>query len=661
MITEGREDELLPIAAEIARGLKAPEAIAHAELAARLAARAGPWQGARQYVELAFAHEDPNLWALREMEAHAALAEDARASFAASKKLAEQSVPPTRGGHALPACGGGGPATCGDRTAAADLLRRALEAEPSHLVAQRTLAELAASSGDFRTAADAYETVATLSSVTEHQVIAHYEAAVLFLDRLNDAERGRAVLETIADIDVAHRDVFTRLQGLYLAAGDRGALASLLEKRLAKVRDPSERVELEIVRGRTLAEIGDRDAAKRALAFALEASPDHVDALEAFADLCAREEDWTGAEQSLIRLVRLVPDPEEQAALYTRLGDLYDRHQPNPERAELAYREVLRRIPNDVNAQERLVEIYRRAGDAPKAIETQQVLLQAAPTPDVRRRRTIELARIYETAAGDLKKSEAMLDAARKEFPTDVELLVAVAELYRRTNRGPAVQMLLDRAAGDARRALSTGRFDVGLFAMLGAVARLRDRVQAADIAEATVHAPSKASPRASPEAGARAGDARFDDLVAPDVLQPRLPRAPAQVGRGARRRGRHRSRNRCARPRLPQQTGHAAAEIKELGAALGLTALEVFVSPALGTSVMPVGSHPPQIVIGASLLASPEDGVRRFWCSARSRSFRPGRRTGALCADRPIAAGLGLPATVRAGLAVRWRSTPAS
>src|SRR6185295_10025607 len=101
-------------------------------------------------------------------------------------------------------------------------------------------------------------------------------------------------------------------------------------------------------RGRTLAEIGDADAAKRVLSFALETSPDHPDALAAFADLCAAEGDWSGAEQALIRLARLVPDAQEQASIYARLGRLYDEHLPNPERAELAYREVLRRSPGDV-------------------------------------------------------------------------------------------------------------------------------------------------------------------------------------------------------------------------------------------------------------------------------------------------------------------------
>src|SRR5205823_11373895 len=127
------------------------------------------------------------------------------------------------------------------------------------------------------------------------------------------------------------------------------------------------------------------------------------------------------------------------------LGELYDQRLPNPERAELAYREVLRRAPGDVHTEERLVEVYRRTGDAPKAIEIQQTLLAGAKTPEMKRRRTVELAAVHEQIARDPRKAEALLEAARKEFPNDVELLAAVAAFYTRSNRVPALHRSEER------------------------------------------------------------------------------------------------------------------------------------------------------------------------------------------------------------------------
>jgi cellulose synthase operon protein C len=609
-ISDGREDELAAIAGEIAKVTESPEAGAHAHIAARVASKSGPWQDCAEFVKIAFALPDPPLWSVRAMDSCSTLTDDGAGELAAAQRLADHTTRPLEAAT-LTLRAAEAATRIGELELARDLLVRATQAHPTHLVVHRTLGEIGEKLGDATGAAEAWEAVATLSSVAEHQLDANYRAGILWLDQVKDIARGRAALEAAAQIDVTHQDVFTRLQGIYVAASDREALASLLEHRLSGVRDQGERIELEVVRGRTLAEIGDSESAKRALAYALESNPDHAEALAVFADVCGREGDFSGAEQALIRLVRLVPDTAEQAAIYMRLGEIYDQHQPNPERAELAYREVLRRIPGDIAAQECLVGVYSRMGDAARAIEMQQGLLQAATTPETKRKRVVELAIIYEQVAKDPKRGEAMLEAARKEFPNDAELLSALAEFYTRAGRAPAVQVLLDRAAGDSRRALSTGRFDVSLFAMLGAVARLRGRAQAASVAEAAVAA-IEGRPSALPGAGARAPDIRLDDALAPelltsafrsllqksgDILDAALP-----VDLKALR----------AAP-LPPQHGVVADEIAEIAAAYGLHGLDVFVSPTLGSVCMPVGSSPPQIVIGQPLVATSDDEVRKF------------------------------------------------
>jgi predicted Zn-dependent protease len=631
-ISEGREDELAAIAAEIAKVAEPAEASAHAHLASRVAARSGPWQSCAEFVKVAFDKPEPALWSLRAMESVAGLTDDAAGELAAAQRLADQTSRPLEVAT-LTLRAAEAAIRAGENAAARDLLQRAAGTHPTHLIVHRTLGELCEKMGDPTSAAEAWEAVATLSSVPEHQLEANYRAAILWLDQVKEAVRGRTALEAAAQLDITYQDVFTRLQGIYVAASDREALAALLENRLAGVRDPNERIELEVVRGRTLAEIGDSETAKRALAYALEANPDHAEALAVFADVCGREGDWPGAEQALIRLARLVPDTAEQAAIYMRLGEIYDQYQPNPQRAELAYREVLRRLPGDISAQERLVGVYSRAGDANRAIEMQQGLLQASTTPETKRRRVVELAIIYEQVAKDPKRGETMLEAARKEFPNDVELLAALAEFYTRANRGPAVQVLLDRAAGDARRALSTGRFDVSLFAMLGAVARLRQRTHAAAIAEATVAA---IEGRSSALAGAesRAPDVHLDDALAPELLTAAFRSllqksgdildAAIPVDLKALR----------AAP-LPANLGTLASEIAELAAAYGLHGLEVFVSPTLGSVCIPVASVPPQIALGQPLVNTPDDAVRRFLICRALKAVQA--RASAIARSAPI------------------------
>src|SRR5690606_18537668 len=182
------------------------------------------------------------------------------------------------------------------------------------------------------------------------------------------------------------------------------------------------------MRGQALAGIGEKQAAKDALAAALDANPEHAGALGAFANLCMDEGDWVGAEQAWIRLVRHVGDPAQQAEIYAKLGSLYDNQLPNPARAELAYHEVLKRDPENVAAMERLVEVQVLLGNETKAIELQQQLIERAENDEQRRDHTLALARVYERLSQDPRQAMAVLEAAKKTYGNDSKVLRAHAE-----------------------------------------------------------------------------------------------------------------------------------------------------------------------------------------------------------------------------------------
>ena len=136
-----------------------------------------------------------------------------------------------------------------------------------------------------------------------------------------------------------------------------------------------------------------------------------------------------------------------------------------------------------------MVQVYGRLGDTTKALELQNDLLNRAGTPEEKRDRTIELARVQEEFLKDRRKAEGTLDKARKTWPQDGAVLRALAEFYRRGGETTALNVLLDRAANDSRRALGTGRFDAALFESLATVAELRGGTDAARVANATLSA----------------------------------------------------------------------------------------------------------------------------------------------------------------------------
>jgi lipopolysaccharide biosynthesis regulator YciM len=609
LIGAGRDEELDPIALEIARVLEGPESVAHAMLSARLRQKTGSWDETREAVEIAYKHIPRSIWALRQMAAHArahgelSLAlECDRALFERTTRASEAATLSLRASEAA--------LKVGRIEDALAFLAQTIELTPGHVVAHLTLASVLEATSNPAGAAAALEAAANACAAPAERARILYQAALLWQDKASDSMHAREALEAVAAIDPSYEDVFQRLRGIYIADGARAELAALLERRLEQVTDPTERVEMEVLRGRALADVGDAAAAKRALAAALEANPDHVEALGAFADVSAAEEDWSGAEQAWIRLARLNPDPEKQVAIYMRLGALYDEHLPNPERAELAYQEILKRAPNDTGARERLVVLYQKMGDSSRAIEQQTLLVNAAEQPEQKCLRTTELAAIYE-AIGDAKKAESTLLQARKTWPKDDVALGALAKFYLRTGQAQAATVLLDRAAADARRALGTGRFEPYLFSTIATVSDLKNRPDAARVAKAAVAA-LDGHDAALEGAGASAGDTALDDLLAPDVLTPAFRDLLKRTGPLLDTAVPFDLTAVRAQPLAPQ-LAEIGDSIRAIAAGYGMPNVQVHVSSVLASVCVPVSTHPPTLVLGHPLVTSNREDVRTF------------------------------------------------
>jgi len=609
LIQAGRDEELEPIVFATAKTLEGPEAIAHAQLSARLRLRLRSWDDTREAVEIAYKNEPRGIWALRQTAAHARATNNEALALAVDVELAGRTERAAEIAT-LSLRASESAARTGDLEKARELLDKAIEAAPSHLVLHLERARILEALGKANDAAESYEAAAQTSVTSDERVQNLYKAAVLWADKANDADRARASFEHVFSADPSYRDVFQRLKDVYVGTNARAELAALLERRLESITDPAERVDMEIMRGRALADIGDASAAKRALGAALEQYPDHVEALAAFAEVSAKEEDWEGAEQAWIRLARLVSEPERQSDLYLRLGALYDGPLPNPERAELAYDEVLKRFPDNEAAREKLVELYKKTGNTAKALEQQTILINAVEDPEAKCRRTTGLASIYE-AMGDTKKAEQTLLQARKTWPKDDNALHALASFYQRTSQEQAANVLLERAVADARRALGTGRFEPYLFSTVATVAELRGKPAQARIARASVAALDGGAVDLT-GAGDGAGDASLDELIAPDIMTPAfrdlLQRTGSMLDTAVTF-----DINSVRGMPLPPPQADLADEIKSLARAYGIGEIKIYQSAALGPVCVPASSHPATIVLGQPLVASDNAAVRTF------------------------------------------------
>ncbi len=313
-MANGNLDGLEAIEAALAETLSGADAVAAAQLAARLRLLRGDWAAVRPLAELSLKQVPGTLWALRSLSSHARANDETAQVLELDQRLYEWSSRPLdRASLSLRTAESA--ARLGLWELSQREVQRALDQVPDHFVGLTALAEVLEAREDFGGAARAWEAVAEASSVDAHRVAALHRAGTLWLDRVSDVESGRAALEQAVALDLSHEDAVARLQALYVSRSDRQRLADLLARRLERTTDPEERIAIEVTRGRALAEVGEPGAARAALAAALDANPNHLEALEAFSELCLTEGDWLGAEQSFIRLARHSTEPVRQAQI----------------------------------------------------------------------------------------------------------------------------------------------------------------------------------------------------------------------------------------------------------------------------------------------------------------------------------------------------------
>ncbi|MBI4705516.1 MAG: hypothetical protein HY744_30855 [Deltaproteobacteria bacterium] len=607
----GPSEELENALLDIAGALSGPEAAGHAQLGARLRQRRTSWDETFAAVELCLRQQPERLWAQRQMLAHATLRQD----HELLARLCEDLAP--RSDHRLERAtlllrAAEAHLALHHEPAARALLERIVAEAPEHYVAHASLCRLLDRAGPSPAAAQAFERLAQASESPREKSAALYRAATLWLavaPEQGQAE-GRRLLEALVAIDVAYEDAFARLRAIYEAAGAKRELAELCGRRAQALPAGKERTELEVARGKLLAELGATEAARAALQAALAESPENPDALSAYADVCAAREDWPAVEQAVIGLGRLVADRQRQIEIYLRLGALYEEHLPNPERALLAYQEVLKRDPGCVPARDRLSELYLRAGDPARAVEQQEALVAAAQSPADKCRRMVRQAEIYERA-GDGKQAEATLVKARRSWPRDPAPVGALFGLYERTGEQAAASRLLDAAAAEAQRGFAAGRFEAPLFEMAVTIAELRRQADAAAVMRATFGAVEGKAAEIE-GVGDLAAQKRHDERLAPEVFDQPFRALLAATGALLDAAVPLDLKTILAKP-LPAAHAEVARPVRELAAAYGLSGIEIYTSNAMGISCLPASIDPPAVVLGQALVASGDAALREF------------------------------------------------
>jgi tetratricopeptide (TPR) repeat protein len=132
-------------------------------------------------------------------------------------------------------------ARLGDRTRATDFYERALERDPNHVAALRSLARLHLMAGEPARAADLLERLLERLDGAE-LVEAAYALAEIAERELSAPERAEAALKRALTVVLRQGETRERLLSLYERTGAHGALAALLAEEAERTDDPARKV-----------------------------------------------------------------------------------------------------------------------------------------------------------------------------------------------------------------------------------------------------------------------------------------------------------------------------------------------------------------------------------------------------------------------------------
>lgn len=501
-------------------------------------------------------------------------------------------------------------------------VKRALEAEPRYLPALALHAKLLREQGQPAQAAAAYERLAQVSRVVPHQVSHWHTAATLWLDEVNDRERGQSGLEQAARLDPSNSPVFERLRALYQGQQEHRKLEALLNHRLRVVTDRENVAQLQLLKSQALVAAGDTTKAREALLLVIKASPENVEALTQLAELSERDGDALSAEHALLQLVRLSTDPAVQADVYQRLATLYRGPLANPKRVLRCYQEVLRRRPSDPHAFDAMLKAYVENGHTDRAVE---LLEQRASTETDARGKLelrLQMARLQASSRPLIAAAEQSYADLLTQWPTHPEVLNDAATFYLATERAQYVREWAERLTAQGRAMLQTSRLDPSPFEQLTAISSaLGDTA----LAQLSSSAKELASGREGVFAGAlgRAMSRHIDSLVAPSSIGTALRTLLMQT-RGILDQALELNLAPLSPKRIGAERVRSAFEVK--ARAMGVSMPELFTTQAEPTLALVTG-NPSRVVLGSYWVSEASDGVLDFiaWRTLKSDQARVG------------------------------------
>ncbi|MFW6067333.1 MAG: tetratricopeptide repeat protein [Myxococcota bacterium] len=344
-------------------------------------------------------------------------------------------------------------------TDALGALERLLEQPEHQLVIAEILEPIYRDANQFERLIGVHEIQAHHASSPDRRVELLHRIAELYevaLDRANEAFQSfaRALAE-----DPGNSMTQEQLERMARATGGMEALAQVYEQQVQNVEDPQLASTLHMKAAEIREEqLGDNEGAIAHFRRVLELDPQHLEAATALERLFQLAERYEELATIYLAKARMLTSPDEQKDYLFRAAQLYEEILERPNDAIGVYDQVLEIDPEELQALDKLIELYLRLEQWEKLLSVYTRKADIVVDPDEKKRLYVEVGAVYERELGDVEKAIDTYQRILEIDPDDLTAIGRLDALYQATENWEELLSVLEREAdlaGDPNEVIS--------------------------------------------------------------------------------------------------------------------------------------------------------------------------------------------------------------
>jgi tetratricopeptide (TPR) repeat protein len=257
-----------------------------------------------------------------------------------------------------------------------------------------------------------------------------YKMGEIYQDHLGDDEAALRAFGRALDAAPAYLPALQALAQLHRRRQEWEKLLTVMRRKADVQADPEQKAMALYTLGELCeTQLGQQNVAVQHYRQALELAPTHEPALTALLRIFTAENRWREVVELYDRALAATVSDVGTMFILKRLGEVWDRRLLNPARAVECYEQTLTVNPEDVEALEALVRLYRRLGDAERLVQSLDRLAYRAKDPQEAVALLSEAARVVEVQLPQ-RDPAAIYERIIQQDPEEASALEALARLY---------------------------------------------------------------------------------------------------------------------------------------------------------------------------------------------------------------------------------------